>query len=49
MGIGILDGKKVLDIDLGEFKIGEDRYYAESLWYSRDGAVEMAESVMTNW
>jgi hypothetical protein len=42
-------GNKTLTVLLGDFKIGEDRYYSEFLSYSRADAVEMAESVMPNW
>jgi hypothetical protein len=41
--------ERVLSVVLDDFRIGDGRYYSEFLSYSRDGAVEMAENVMTNW
>jgi hypothetical protein len=44
-----INPNKTLKVEFKGFKIGGNRYYAESLYYSRDGAVEMAESVLTDW
>ena len=42
-------GNKNLHIFFDNLKIGEDRYYMETLDYSRDSAPEMSVSVFADW
>jgi hypothetical protein len=47
--LGAATGKRVLHVYLGDFEIGDDSLFAESLDYCRDDVSALAERVFPDW